>query len=240
MYSIDYSNIGEKCPIGQVRGKNGKCESSNPSKETSFGFKYKYVIYAKLCMLVLFLGVYIILNGDLSNLWKIQKFDIIVTSIFWLVITIIINNPNVGQKYYHYFYLLFMIFFTYFIFFGIVVSIGNDENSINKIFRQFYMGGKIYYIKFGYIILLILLWLVICIIDIVIYHDNKSSFLLDLVSLKKNDESQNKNHKQRILIFLDTGLNYMWFLISLYFIIYLLESLILKKNEKKNGSRVVP
>jgi len=97
-----------------------------------------------------------------------------------------------------------MIYFTYIIFFEIVVcKIGESGYTATKIFKSFSFGGR------GAAIIFIFF-----LVSILINYN-----WLDYLYNKKNND--NKAHTQRTLIFLDTGLNYIWLLVFIYFIIYL-------------------
>ena len=214
---IDYSNICSqssnkvKNTSNNSNSNNGNSNNSNSNNSNSnngiTGIKYKNSIYAKLTILFLFLGIYIILNNkNHFEYSRYLKFFILLIFCTYTAILFMIRKTNIKYNNHHYnnTYLLFMIYFTYIIFFEIVVcKIGESGYTATKIFKSFSFGGR------GAAIIFIFFF-----VSILINYN-----WLDYLYNKKNND--NKAHTQRTLIFLDTGLNYIWLLVFIYFIIYL-------------------
>jgi len=224
MFSFNFNKIYEKfntetCDNDFDTSLNKKTETT----ATSYGLKYKWVVLIKFVILILFTVIIMFLNKEKIKNTLIQsnkslfnitrKFLTLITFVigfFSLIIAFDVFGSIIDFE--HYFYMVFLVLYIYIIFLGIIINIvhsGDISNNIIKIFKLFYFD------KNSFIMIFILIVLILTIlIDILNIQNKYDSKLLDNVAYKRNETS--KHHKERQLIFLDTGLNYVLFLILIY------------------------
>ena len=226
MFSFNFNKIYEK--FNTETCDNDFDTSLNKKKETttatSYGLKYKWIVLIKFGILILFTVVIMFLNKkrikdqlNISSNKPLFNF----TRIVFILITFFIGFLSLISTFdvfgsitdnEHYFHMVFLVLYIYIIFLGIIINIvhSNDlSNNIIKIFKLFYFD------KNSFIMIFILIVLILTTLIDILNRENKyDSKLLDNVAYKRNETS--KHHKERQLIFLDTGLNYVLFLILIY------------------------
>lgn len=205
MAIIDYSNLCEE---------EEEIDDSNQIRNNGKGLTYKWNVFLKLVFLIIIVGIVIKLMVQIDIDGTIKFHDenvkiiyILGFFIFWIVIIFfMITFPLQKNEEYHHFYLLFLIFFIYYIFF--ITIIGNNKlqnNIFVKLFKNFYSKN------ISYPFILFMLWSILSISD----RADKNDFLL-----KYTSESDNKSKQQKIIIFFDTGLNILYFLIIAFVSMY--------------------
>lgn len=225
MFSFNLTNKYEKFNTGSCDYNFDMSLNKNETTTaTSYGLKYKWIVLIKFGILILFTVVIMFLNKEtIKNKLNISSnkplFNF--TRIVFILITFFIGFLSLISTFdvfgsitdnEHYFHMVFLVLYIYIIFLGIIINIvHNDDlsNNIIKIFKLFYFD------KNSFIMIFILIVLILTIlIDILNIQNKYDSKLLDNVAYKRNETS--KHHKERQLIFLDTGLNYVLFLILIY------------------------
>ena len=228
MFSFNFNKIYEKFNTGTC--DNDFDMSLNKKKETtaetatSYGLKYKWVVLIKFVILILFTVIIMLKNKKtIKDTLNIQNESSLfnITRIVFTLLTFFIGFLSLISTFdvfgsitdnEHYFHMIFLVLYIYIIFLGIIINIvhSNDfSNNIIKIFKLFYFDKNSFIMIFIYIVLILT-----TLIDILNRQNKYDSKLLDNVAYKKNETP--KHHKERQLIFLDTGLNYVLFLISIY------------------------
>lgn len=213
---------------------SNKYEMFNTNKKDknsfdSFGFKYKALVITKIIVICIIIFSTIIYNKDkVQGFYSIEgniyiylmQISIIIlglSTLFVLVKTVksnfLSNIPIPILKIFkrHHYYLLIIIFVIYFIFLGLIVNVshGDSGKKINNILKLVYFENIIY------VFFIFIVWFLVSLTDKTADTDSR---LLDYVSYKKNNTK--KEYNRRILIFLDTGLNYILLILLIYFMFY--------------------
>ena len=215
MFSFNFNKIYEKFNTGTCDNNFDMSLNKNETTTaTSYGLKYKWIVLIKFGILILFTVVIMFLNKEkIKNELNSTKIGFILLTFLIGFLSLISTFDVFGSIIEHYFHMVFLVLYIYIIFLGIIINIvhSNDlSNNIIKIFKLFYFDKNSFIIIFIFIVLILTI-----IIDILNRENKYDSKLLDNVAYKRNEER--KHYKERQLIFLDTGLNYVLFLILIFY-----------------------